>query len=124
MFSSRSSQPVVDEPRRSTGGGMFSSRRRGSSSSRSVSPRRSGGGLLHRGSGDPSIRDAHDRVKNAEVAEREADKALIHARNVAKDAREQVKRLEREAAEDARMAKIKQKESRAISKRAGKLGGL
>lgn len=107
---------------------MFS-RRRGSSSSRSRSnsPRRSTGGmggLLHRGSGDPSIKQAHDRVRTAEVAEREADKALQHARMVAKDAREHVKGLEREAAEDARLAKLKQKESRAISKRAGKLGGL
>lgn len=60
----------------------------------------------------------------AEAAEREADKALMHARSMVRDARDHVKRLEREAAEDARLAKLKQKESAAISKRAGRLGGL
>lgn len=94
------------------------SRRRSSS----VSPARKTG-LLHRHDGDPSIRAAHERVVSAEAAEREADKALAHARAMVKDAREQVRRLEKEAAEDARLAKIKQKEASAISKRAGKLGG-
>jgi hypothetical protein len=36
---------------------------------------------------------------SAEAAEREADKALFNARAAVKEAREQVKRLEREAAE-------------------------
>ena len=57
-------------------------------------------GLLHRNDADPSIRAAHDRVMGAEAAEREADKALIYARNAVKEAREHVKRLEREAAEE------------------------
>lgn len=56
-------------------------------------------GLLHRNDADPSIRAAHDRVLSAEAAEREADKALFNARAAVKEAREQVKRLEREAAE-------------------------
>lgn len=37
---------------------------------------------------------------SAEAAEREADKALFQARAAVRDAREQVKRLEREAAEE------------------------
>lgn len=57
-------------------------------------------GLLHRNDADPSIRAAHDRVLSAEAAEREADKALMYARAAVKEAREQVKRLEREAAEE------------------------
>jgi hypothetical protein len=51
-------------------------------------------------SGDPSIRAAHERVLNAEAAEREADKALLHARAMVKDARLEVRRLEKEAAEE------------------------
>lgn len=57
-------------------------------------------GLLRRGDADPSIRAAHDRVLSAEAAEREADKALLNARAMVKEAREHVKRLEREAAEE------------------------
>ena len=57
-------------------------------------------GLLHRQGADPSIRAAHDRVLNAEAAEKEADKALLHARAMVKEAREHVVRLEREAAEE------------------------
>jgi hypothetical protein len=57
-------------------------------------------GLLHRNDADPSIRSAQERVMNAEAAEREADKALLHARAMVKEAREHVKRLEREAAEE------------------------
>jgi hypothetical protein len=68
-----------------------------SSTSASSSGRR---GLLHRNDADPSIRSAHERVLNAEAAEREADKALLHARAMVKEAREHVKRLEREAAEE------------------------
>jgi hypothetical protein len=62
----------------------------------SASPRR---GLLHRNDEDPSIRAARERVLNAEAAEREADKALLHARAMVNEAREHVKRLEMEAAE-------------------------
>jgi hypothetical protein len=57
-------------------------------------------GLLHRQGADPSIRAAHDRVLSAEAAEKEADKALLHARAMVKEAREHVVRLEREAAEE------------------------
>lgn len=57
-------------------------------------------GFLHRNGADPTIRAAHDRVMSAETAEREADKALLHARAMVKEAREHVARLEREAAEE------------------------
>jgi hypothetical protein len=39
-------------------------------------------------------------VINAEAAEREADKALLTARAAVREARDHVKRLEREAAEE------------------------
>jgi hypothetical protein len=85
-------------------------------------------------------------VLSAEAAEKEADRALIQARAAVKAAREEVKRLEHEAAEEyvyltrnfllekkktlvltlcvcrARLAKIKQKEAQSISKRAKPLG--
>lgn len=70
-----------------------------SNNSQSSGTRR-GYGMLHRHDADPSIRAARDRVLNAETAEREADKALLNARAMVKQAREQVKKLEREAAEE------------------------
>lgn len=39
-------------------------------------------------------------MQNAERMERDADKALIHARAAVKEAREHVKRIEREASEE------------------------
>jgi hypothetical protein len=58
------------------------------------------GGLFHRNADDPSILAARERVFSAETAEREADKALINAKAAVRDAREHVKRLEHEAAEE------------------------
>jgi len=58
------------------------------------------GKLFHRNTDDPSILAARERVISAEAAEREADKALINARAAVREAREHVKRLEREAAEE------------------------
>lgn len=55
--------------------------------------------LLHRQHEDPSIQAAREQVLRAEAAEREADKALMAARKAVKEARDHVKRLEREAAE-------------------------
>ncbi|KAK4940589.1 hypothetical protein LTR10_019348 [Elasticomyces elasticus] len=83
---------------------------------------RRSGGLLHRNQEDPSIVDARQRVASAEAAEREADRALVQARTAVRDAREHVKRIEMEAAEEARLAKIKQQNARDISKRAKPLG--
>ena len=56
-------------------------------------------GLLHREVEDSSITAARDRVMGAEAAERDADKALLMARSAVREAREHVKRLEKEAAE-------------------------
>ena len=58
----------------------------------------------------------------AEEAERQADKALISARNAVRDAREHVLRLEREAEEEARLARIKQKQAGEIGRSAKGLG--
>ena len=92
----------------------------------SVGKRRS---LLHRsfgnGSGiemDPSIVAARERVMSAEAAERDADRALMAARESVRQAREHVRRLELEAEEEARRAKIKQYHAREVSKRGKQLG--
>lgn len=58
----------------------------------------------------------------AETAEREADRALLAARGSVREAREHVRRLELEAEEEARRAKIKQSQARDISKRGKQLG--
>lgn len=71
---------------------------------------------------DPSITGARQRVLQAEQAERDADRALIEARTAVQAAREHVKRLEAEAAEEARLAKIKQNQAQDISKRGAALG--
>jgi hypothetical protein len=63
----------------------------------STSPRRN---VLTREREDASITAARQRVVDAEVAEKEADRALLQAREAVREAREQVKRLEREAAEE------------------------
>jgi len=79
------------------------------------------GGMIRNGE-DVSITSARERVLQAEAAEREADRALVQSRAAVRDAREHVKRLEREAAEEARLAKVKQTQARNISRRAKPLG--
>lgn len=59
---------------------------------------------------------------SAEAAEREADRALFAARAAVREAREHVKALEREAAEQARQAKLKQAAAKNIGKRGKALG--
>jgi len=87
------------------------------------STRSSGGGLFNRRHNeDPSIMSARERVASAEAAERDADRALMQAKTAVRDAREHVKMLEREAAEEARLAKIKQQSAKDIGKRAKPLG--
>ncbi|KAH9895380.1 hypothetical protein F4778DRAFT_746536 [Xylariomycetidae sp. FL2044] len=71
---------------------------------------------------DPSIVQARERVMTAETAEREADRALEAARLRVREARADVKRLELEAAEEARRAKIKQYHAKEVSKRGKQLG--
>lgn len=71
---------------------------------------------------DPSIVQARERVMSAEAAEREADRALVTARESVREARDHVRRLEIEAKEEARRAKIKQYHAREVSKRGKQLG--
>lgn len=71
---------------------------------------------------DPSIVQARERVMQAETAERDADRALEAARIRVREARAEVKKLEVEAAEEARLAKIKQYHAREVSKRGKQLG--
>ncbi|KAF3386807.1 hypothetical protein F1880_001692 [Penicillium rolfsii] len=127
---SSSSGRSFDDPDRTqrTHSGLFGSR--ASHSSHSSYSSGSGAslnnsrrhGLLHRTHEDPSIIAAREQVLRAETAEREADKALIASRKAVKEARDHVKLLEREAAEEARLAKIKQSQAKSISKRAKPLG--
>ncbi|KAI9903434.1 hypothetical protein N3K66_002786 [Trichothecium roseum] len=71
---------------------------------------------------DPSIVAARERVMSAEAAEVEADRALDAARSSVRDARAEMVRLEDEAREDARRAKIKQHQAGELSKRGKGLG--
>ncbi|KAK2006767.1 hypothetical protein LZ32DRAFT_663370 [Colletotrichum eremochloae] len=86
-------------------------------------------GILHKFGGaggavemDPSIVQARERVMSAEAAEKEADRALLAARESVAAARAEVRRLEDEAKEEARRAKIKQYHAREVSKRGKALG--
>lgn len=95
---SSSSARSTESPNQAHGHKLF-----GSHSSRtSVSSTGSTGrhNFLHRLHEDPSIQTAREQVYRAEHAEREADKALVAARKAVKEARERVKRLEHEAAEE------------------------
>lgn len=58
----------------------------------------------------------------AEQAERDADRAMIQARDAVRAAREHVRALELEAKEEARLAKIKQDQAAHIGKSARGLG--
>ncbi|CCC05573.1 unnamed protein product [Sordaria macrospora k-hell] len=71
---------------------------------------------------DPSIMQARERVMMAESAERDADRALMAARESVRQAREHVRALELEAQEEARRAKIKQYHAKEVSKRGKQLG--
>ncbi|KKO97126.1 hypothetical protein THAR02_10770 [Trichoderma harzianum] len=103
-----------------SGGGLF----RHSTDSSAGSRRR---GLFHRDGGgmqalDPSILQAREHVMHAEAAEIEADRALGEARMRVRAAKDHVWRLEEEAKEEARRAKIKQEQAREVSKRGQGLG--
>lgn len=117
-------EPTHAETHRSS---LFGSKRNdspsttGSISSGSMKHRNS---LLHRNREDPSISAAREQVTAAEEAEKAADRALVAARQSVKDAKEHVKKLEKEAAEDARLARIKQDQAASISKRAKPLGRM
>ena len=90
-------------------------------STHSQPQRRSGLFSSHHGA-DPSIVAARERVANAEAREKDADNAKLNASRAVRDARDHAKRLEHEAAEEAKLAKIKQKEADNIGRRTGMLG--
>ncbi|KAJ7646836.1 hypothetical protein FB45DRAFT_182837 [Roridomyces roridus] len=71
---------------------------------------------------DPTILAARDKVGIAERAEAEADRALMQARAMVKEAKEHVLVLEREAAAEAKRAQQKQAMSNLVSKSAAGLG--
>ncbi|KAJ7045985.1 hypothetical protein C8F04DRAFT_1173907 [Mycena alexandri] len=71
---------------------------------------------------DPTIMAAREKVTHAEQAEIAADRALVQARNMVREARDHVQFLEREAAEEAKRAKAKQAVSNDVSKSAAGLG--
>jgi len=71
---------------------------------------------------DSTILAARQKVTDAEDAEKDADRALIQARSMVREAREHVDILEREAREDAKRAKAKQAEAKVVSKSARGLG--
>ncbi|KAK1238905.1 hypothetical protein MKX08_005966 [Trichoderma sp. CBMAI-0020] len=102
-----------------TNGGLF----RHSTDSSASRGRRS---LFHRDHGaqalDPSILQAREHVMSAEAAEVDADRALGEARMRVRAAKDHVWRLEEEAKEEARRAKIKQDQAREVSKRGQGLG--
>ncbi|PNP45156.1 hypothetical protein TGAM01_v206733 [Trichoderma gamsii] len=103
----------------SNSGGLF----RHSTDSSASRGRRS---LFHRDHGaqalDPSILQAREHVMSAEAAEVDADRALGEARMRVRAAKDHVWRLEEEAKEEARRAKIKQEQAREVSKRGQGLG--
>jgi len=101
MFSRRDPTPPPQSTT-SSSGGLFSRNRRNSSHS-SLSSRGTGGGFLGMGghrNEDPSIRNARQRITDAETAEKDADRALVEARNRVRLAREHCQMLEREALEE------------------------
>ncbi|KAJ7287857.1 hypothetical protein C8J57DRAFT_597802 [Mycena rebaudengoi] len=143
MFSRRRSPSPEPVQPNNTSRGFFSRRRSTDDSSLAHSSNnsgrlgrgnsvRSGGGSTRSGGGffapslsvhhDPSIIAAREKVRSAENAEAAADKALLQARAMVREAKEHVRILEREAAEDAKRAKAKQAEATLMSKTAGNLG--
>ncbi|KAJ7747319.1 hypothetical protein B0H16DRAFT_928828 [Mycena metata] len=71
---------------------------------------------------DPTIIAARQKVTFAEKAEAEADRALASARNMVREARDHVRFLEKEAAEEQKRARAKQSVANDVSKSARGLG--
>jgi hypothetical protein len=94
-------EEVVAEQEPSRRGTLFGRRRSiestATATTASTTSRRS---VLTRDREDASITAARQRIAGAEVAEKEADRALLQAREAVREAREHVKRLEYEAAEE------------------------
>lgn len=100
LLSSNRHSPSPPSSRRtsSTHQGFFR-RRDGSRSPEdsSLADAQGSGGVI---ANDPTIIAARQKVKDAENAEKEADRALLAARSMVKEAREHVKALAREALEE------------------------
>ncbi|KAI1778933.1 hypothetical protein F4818DRAFT_437736 [Hypoxylon cercidicola] len=125
LFGSRHRSPSPSTMRTARTSTTSSSHRSDGTSpsrTRSVLQRTFGHGNTSNPDMDPSIVQARERVMQAETAERDADRALESARIRVREARAEVKRLELEAAEEARRAKIKQYHAREVSKRGKQLG--
>ncbi|TFB00955.1 hypothetical protein CCMA1212_007491 [Trichoderma ghanense] len=101
----------------SSGGSSSGGRRRGL-----FGGHRDNTGIGGSGALDPSIVQAREHVMQAEAAEVEADRALGEARMRVRAAKDHVWRLEEEAKEEARRAKLKQEQAREVSKRGKGLG--
>ncbi|KAJ6594112.1 hypothetical protein B0H19DRAFT_50166 [Mycena capillaripes] len=71
---------------------------------------------------DPTIVAAREKVSIAEKAETEADRALLAARAMVREAKQHVQFLEREAAEEHKRARAKQSVANSVSKTAANLG--
>ncbi|KAM3088644.1 hypothetical protein ACMFMG_000280 [Clarireedia jacksonii] len=71
---------------------------------------------------DPVLAEAEQRIINAERREREADIALINAREAVKEAREHMAKLRTELAEQAKALKARQGAANDMYKRAKPLG--
>ncbi|KAJ7346850.1 hypothetical protein DFH08DRAFT_961264 [Mycena albidolilacea] len=91
-----------------------------------TSGRAAGGGLfggnnfnVHK---DPTVLAAREKLGIAEKAEAAADAALLQARAMVKEAKEHVRFLEREAAEEHKRAKAKQAVANDVSRSAAGLG--
>ncbi|KAK5636437.1 hypothetical protein RRF57_012149 [Xylaria bambusicola] len=118
----RSPSPTTTSRTRTSTSSSRSDASSNPSRNRSVLSRTFGHGSGRNVELDPSIVQARERVMNAENAERDADRALEAARLRVREARNEVKRLELEAAEEARLAKIKQYHAKEVSKRGKHLG--
>ncbi|KAJ6499075.1 hypothetical protein C8R45DRAFT_1093335 [Mycena sanguinolenta] len=135
----RSVSPEPVQPSNTNHSRGFFGRRRSSDESslgqnsgnsvRSGTSARAGGGLFGGNSGnnfnvhkDPTVLAAREKLGFAEKAEAEADRALLAARAMVREAKEHVRVLEREAAEEQRRAKMKQAVANDVSKSAAGLG--
>ncbi|KAG9244692.1 hypothetical protein BJ878DRAFT_57443 [Calycina marina] len=98
---------------------MFGRKHSPEPAANNTSPHRHG--LLHRHE-DSSVTSARERLMGAEQAEKDADRALLTARHAVREAKAHLLRLEKEAAEEARLAKIKQKLAGDLGKRGKQLG--
>ncbi|KAF8210529.1 hypothetical protein K438DRAFT_1809861 [Mycena galopus ATCC 62051] len=94
-----------------------------------TSGRSAGGGFFSGNNGnnfnvhkDPTVLAAREKLGFAEKAEAEADRALSAARAMVREAREHVRILEREAAEEQKRAKAKQAVANDVSRSAAGLG--